>query len=81
MSYSEEQGNKFIEKWFDESVVPSLSEFISIPNLSRLFDKEYKTNGLLEKAGNHIKNWLEGLGLKGLKIIAYPIIGSHSSFV
>jgi hypothetical protein len=47
MSYSEEKGNKFIEEWFDKTVVPSLSEFISIPNLSRYFDKEYKNNGLL----------------------------------
>jgi len=58
MSYNEEKGNQFIDEWFDKSVLPSLSEFISIPNLSRAFDEEYKTNGLLERAGNHIKSWL-----------------------
>ena len=68
MSYKEEVGKAYIEKHFTETVLPSLSEFIKIPNLSRLFDKEYKTNGLLEKAGNHVKGWIEKLGLKGLKI-------------
>jgi hypothetical protein len=67
MIYQEEVGKTFIEEWFYKSAVPSLQEFIRIPNLSRCFDKDYKTNGLLEKAGRHIQSWVEGLQLKGLK--------------
>jgi hypothetical protein len=58
MSYSEEVGKVFIEKWYHSSVIPSLSDFVRIPNLSRAFDPNYRTNGLLEKAGNHIKDWI-----------------------
>ena len=47
MSYSQENAQQFIEKWYHESVIPSLSDFIRIPNLSRSFDKDYQTNGLL----------------------------------
>lgn len=41
-------------------------EYIRIPNLSRDFDPEWETNGLLENAAEHIKNWVESLGLMGL---------------
>jgi hypothetical protein len=36
-----------------------LKEYIEIPNLSRSYDPEYLTNGLLEKAGHLIKDWIE----------------------
>lgn len=35
----------------------SIEEFIRIPNVSRIFDKDWATNGLLEKAGNHVMKW------------------------
>lgn len=54
-------------KTFDESALPSLEEYIRIPNLSRSYDAEWNTNGLLEKAAEHIKNWIESLAIKGLK--------------
>lgn len=43
-------------------------EYIRIPNLSRNFDPDWQTNGLLEKAADHIKIWVEDLNIKGLKI-------------
>lgn len=66
-TYDVERGKQFISKIFDESVIPSLSQFITIPNLSRGFDPQWATNGLLEKAAEHIKTWVEGLQIKGLK--------------
>jgi hypothetical protein len=38
--------------------LPKLKEYIEIPNLSRLYDSEYLTNGLLEKAGKLIEQWI-----------------------
>lgn len=60
------QCKEFIEKNFTESVIQSISEYIKIPNLSRGFDSEWATNGLLEKAAEHIKKWVVELGIKGL---------------
>ena len=42
-------------------------DFIRIPNLSRNYDPEWATNGLLTKAAEHIKAWIESLNIKGLK--------------
>lgn len=49
-----------------KSALPSLQEYIKIPNLSRAFDENWNTNGLLEKAAVHIKDWVEKLGVKGM---------------
>ena len=48
------------------SALPSLEEYIKIPNLSRNFDSEWATNGLLQKAANHIKDWADKFGINGL---------------
>jgi hypothetical protein len=32
-------------------------EFVSIPNCSKDFDPEWNTNGLLDKAADHLVKW------------------------
>ena len=51
----------------EECVVPSISDYIRIPNLSRSYDPNWQTNGLALKAAQHIKEWVEKLNIKGLK--------------
>jgi acetylornithine deacetylase/succinyl-diaminopimelate desuccinylase-like protein len=58
---------KFIEKEFSDNMLPNLKEFVKIPNGSPHYDKDWKTNGYLLKAANHIKNFAENCGIKGLK--------------
>jgi len=41
-------------------------EYIKIPNLSRAFDKEWLTNGLLDQAAEHIRKWAEDFQVEGL---------------
>lgn len=73
--YNAEQGVKFIDSLYDSSLIPSLGEFVSIPNLSRNYDKEYLTNGLLFKAATHIKDWVVQLGIKGCTCTLVTIEG------
>lgn len=56
---------EYIHKTFDETFLPSLMDFVKIPNLSPLFDPEWNTNGLLIKAANHLKDFADSLELKG----------------
>ena len=48
--YTHEACINLIQEKFDKSALPSIMEYIKIPNLSRNFDPEWATNGLLEKA-------------------------------
>jgi len=52
----------------DEQIIPALKEFIEIPNLSRTYDKEWATNGLLQKACHHCIDYAKKLNIKGLTL-------------
>ncbi len=53
------------EDW-DKSIIPALSEYIKIDNLSKNYDPEWNTNGKLEKACKHLLDWSLAQGVKGL---------------
>jgi len=55
-----------VEKDFEDSVIPGLRKFVEIDNLSPEYDPEWKTNGKLEKAANHLIEWSKSQGIKGL---------------
>jgi len=58
----------FIEEQFDKNALPALQDFIRIPNLSKMFDQEWATNGLLDKAANFLADWIKKQDIKGAKI-------------
>ena len=58
----------FIFEDFDKNLVPNLMDFVRIPNLSRAFDKDWDTNGLLLKAANFLKNWVSSQNLENTTI-------------
>lgn len=57
-----------IEKWMDESAIPSIEDYIRIPNLSKAYDPDWEKNGLFEKAGNHLLDWVKKQNIKGLEL-------------
>lgn len=46
-----------INKMWDESIVPTLMEYIKIPNKSPHFDPRWQENGYMQAATNLIANW------------------------
>ena len=81
-SFPSEKLSEYINKEFDTNVLPSLSEYIKIPNQSPLFDPEWEVNGHEERACMHIVNWIKGLSVKGLKVKALKEPGmTHTIFV
>ena len=58
---------EIVHRDFDNSIIPALQDYIRIDNLSPEFDPEWKTNGKLEKAAQHIIDWASKQGIKGLK--------------
>eukprot|EP01017_Pseudomicrothorax_dubius_P041196 TRINITY_DN6563_c0_g4_i1.p2 TRINITY_DN6563_c0_g4~~TRINITY_DN6563_c0_g4_i1.p2 ORF type:complete len:476 (+),score=99.84 TRINITY_DN6563_c0_g4_i1:43-1470(+) len=59
-----------VEELWDQSGLPGLKDFIRIPNLSRFFDSNWETNGLLTKAANQMVEWLKRQEIKGAKVEA-----------
>mmetsp|Transcript_6106 Transcript_6106/g.9523 ORF Transcript_6106/g.9523 Transcript_6106/m.9523 type:complete len:483 (+) Transcript_6106:21-1469(+) len=60
--------SEFVEKQWKDSVIPSLEEFIAIPNQSPFFDAEWETNGHMDKAVEHCVNWAKALGVAGMDL-------------
>ena len=45
--------------YFDQKIYDSLFEFVKIPNVSPDYDPTWETNGLAQKACDHIVNWIK----------------------
>lgn len=49
--------NAFIDRMWDEDIVPTLSDYIKIPNKSPLFDPEWESRGEMAKAVSMFEAW------------------------
>lgn len=58
----------FIEKLWDESIVPTLMEYIKIPNKSPQFDPQWEKNGYMEEAVELIATWCSSVALPNTKV-------------
>lgn len=47
----------FVEKKWQDSIVPTLQDYITIPNKSPDFDKNWQENGYMEKAAQLLADW------------------------
>jgi len=58
----------YIDAVWDESILPSLHEYITIPNVSPAFDEDWATNGLLDKAVDLAADWVKSRNIPGLEM-------------
>lgn len=66
----------FVNSDFDNTTLPSLIEFIKIPNLSPAYDPNWKTNGLLKNAAEHLLKFAEDQKINGLKTALFGDVDS-----
>ena len=59
---------KYVEKFFNYNTLPTLMNFVRIPNLSPAYDPEWNTNGLQLKAANLIASFAKSLNFKNGEI-------------
>jgi acetylornithine deacetylase/succinyl-diaminopimelate desuccinylase-like protein len=53
---------------WDGSIVPTITEYIAIPNKSPHFDPEWKKHGHMDKAVRLIEGWCKKRAIQGLKV-------------
>ena len=58
----------FVQKEWTENVIPSLMDFIRIPNVSPAFDDAWYTNGLQNQAFDLVTQWAEAQKIENCKI-------------
>ncbi|GGI91561.1 M20/M25/M40 family metallo-hydrolase [Legionella impletisoli] len=58
----------FITKQWEDSIIPSLCEFIKIPNKSPHFDHDWEKHGFMDKAVQHVVSWCKANAPRGLAL-------------
>ncbi|MFC0115592.1 M20/M25/M40 family metallo-hydrolase [Kibdelosporangium aridum] len=60
--------NSTVGRLWDEEILPSLSELVTIPALSPVFDPEWAANGHLDDAVAHVSKWITARNLPGATV-------------
>jgi acetylornithine deacetylase/succinyl-diaminopimelate desuccinylase-like protein len=60
--------HKFIAKEWDDSIIPSLCDYIKIPNKSPHFDAKWQEHGYMDEAAHHIAAWCNAQPIKGMSL-------------
>lgn len=63
-----QQTESFISNMWDHSILPSLIDYIRIPNKSPLFDPEWQANGHMDKAVKLITEWCQQNAIENMTI-------------
>lgn len=53
---------------WEKKIIPSLSDYIKIPNKSPHFDPKWQEHGLMEQAVSHIAQWCKTHAPRGMKL-------------
>ncbi len=57
-----------VDQTWEEEILPTLAEYIAIPNKSPMFDPEWENHGHMEKAVQLLSSWAKERKLKGMKL-------------
>jgi acetylornithine deacetylase/succinyl-diaminopimelate desuccinylase-like protein len=60
--------SEFVDKQWDTSIVPTITEYIKIPNKSPMFDPDWQKTGHMDRAVKLIEGWCRSREIEGMKI-------------
>ena len=66
---------EFVNKVWDDSIVPTLVEYIKIPNKSPAFDANWEANGHMDRAVELISGWCEEQAIEGMSLEVVRLAG------
>jgi acetylornithine deacetylase/succinyl-diaminopimelate desuccinylase-like protein len=58
----------FVNEIWDDSIIPTLCDYIKVPNKSPLFDPDWEKNGYMEQAVTMFEDWCRRQPVKGMQI-------------
>jgi acetylornithine deacetylase/succinyl-diaminopimelate desuccinylase-like protein len=64
-----------VDRVWDDSIIPTLEEYIRIPNVSVAYDPQWKANGHMDRATALVQSWCEQRSIAGLKVELLEVDG------
>jgi acetylornithine deacetylase/succinyl-diaminopimelate desuccinylase-like protein len=58
----------YVERLWDQSILPELTEYVRIPNKSPAFDPEWRAHGHMERVVARFSEWARRQPIKGLAL-------------
>lgn len=58
----------FVERRWEQQILPALAEYIRVPAKSPLFDAEWREHGHLDRAGALVADWCRARPVPGLRV-------------
>ena len=68
-------------QFWEQEVLPSLAEYIRIPNKSPLFDPGWQANGFMAQAMDHVVAWINKQEVPGLMLEVHQLDGRTPTLV
>jgi acetylornithine deacetylase/succinyl-diaminopimelate desuccinylase-like protein len=65
----------FVDRLWDESILPELIEYVRIPNKSPAFDREWRAHGHMEKVVARFEAWTRRRALKNMTLESVRLEG------
>ncbi|HEY8707779.1 MAG TPA: M20 family metallopeptidase [Burkholderiaceae bacterium] len=59
---------EFVNRAWDEEIVPALTNYIAIPAKSPMFDPDWAQHGYIDRVIHDAARWVEGRGVAGLRL-------------
>ena len=66
---------EWIDQYWDNTILPSLTEYVAIPNKSPLFDPDWQANGHMHAAVDHVVDWVRAQNVPGLDLQVHELSG------
>lgn len=57
-----------IDRVWDEDIIPELTEYIRIPNVSKAYEPDWRELGHMDRAVEHIRRWCAARAIAGLTV-------------
>lgn len=64
-----------VEQIWDNSILPTLSQYVAIPCKSPFFDKNWQENGYIDQALELVTQWCHSQQIKGMEINVHRVPG------
>jgi acetylornithine deacetylase/succinyl-diaminopimelate desuccinylase-like protein len=63
-----QRATALVERTWEDAIIPTLSDYIRIPNKSPAFDPDWSKHGHMERAVELLKNWCEQQSVDNMRI-------------
>ena len=68
----------FVNRMWDDSIIPELCEYIRIPNKSPMFDPDWEKHGYMEQAVQQFERWCREQPIKGMQVEVVRLEGQEA---